>query len=73
MCTSAAIWAKVEAIVYGATMEDMAEYCRSNGNNAWSWRTIDIKARDITEKGTPRVEIVEGIMRKECKKLFHKN
>ena len=71
MCTSAAIWARMEGIVAGARMEDMSEFRTKVQNKEWSWRTIDIPASVVIEKGSPRLILIEEFMREECKKLFH--
>lgn len=71
MCASAAVWAKMDGIVSGAKMEDMAQYRMKNGNEMWKWRTINISVSEVLEKGDPKLELVEGFMRKECQKLFH--
>lgn len=71
MCTGAAIFARMQGIVYGATLEDMAHYSMHHKNADFSWRTISIYARDIIEKGDPKLEIVGEFMREECLKLFH--
>lgn len=71
MCTSAAIFARMQSIVYGATLEDMMHYSLQNRNTAFSWRTIDIRAKEITEKEDPHIDIIGGFMREECRKLFH--
>ncbi|MBI1972849.1 nucleoside deaminase [Candidatus Woesearchaeota archaeon] len=70
MCAGAAIWARMKGIVYGATIEDMIQYSQRNGNHSWSWRTIDIPASLILEKGEPRLLLVKEFMRDECKRLF---
>jgi tRNA(adenine34) deaminase len=66
MCTSAAIWAKMKGIVFGATIEDGI----AANHNTLSYRQINLKAKDVADKGTPKVEIFEGFMREECKQLF---
>lgn len=71
MCSSAAVWAMMKGIVYGAKIDDMREYRIRNGNNEWLWRTIDIPAAHILEKGDPKLILIGGFMREECKKLFH--
>lgn len=71
MCASAAIWAKMKGIVSGATIEDMFQYRQNKGNNDWSWRVIQIPAKEVLAKGDPQVKLVEEFMRKECKELFH--
>lgn len=70
MCTSAAIWAKMQGIVFGAYQEDAISYAESN-LNTFSWRQIKIKARDVIEKGVPKLEVNEGVLRDECIKLFY--
>lgn len=71
MCTSAAVWAKMKGIVFGARIEDMQEFRTRNGNKIWSWRTIDIPASAIIVKGNPKLILVGDFMREQCKKLFH--
>lgn len=70
MCATAAVWARLACVIIGAQNEDMDTY-RASDKSERSWRTIAIPAREIFEKGTLRVEIVEGFMREECKALFH--
>lgn len=71
MCASAAIWARMKGIVAGAKIEDMKEYKIKNGTDEWVWRTIDVPASKILEKGDPKLFLIEEFMREECKKLFH--
>lgn len=71
MCVTAAIYAKLEGIIYGAEMEDMKNYAINNGNDKWVWRVVDVKSREIAEKGNPKIEIIGPFMREECLKLFH--
>ena len=71
MCASAAIWAKMDGIVFGAKMEDMAEFRSKNGNEVWKWRTINISTSEVLSKGEPKLHVIEEFMRKECRKLFH--
>lgn len=68
MCTSAAIWAKAEGIVFGATMEDAASFAGSSGPR-FSWRQINIKSSYVVAAGTPPLKLHEGFMRDECLKL----
>lgn len=69
MCTSAAIWAKMRGVVFGAFQEDV-QYANTN-NKSFSWRQINIKSKDIIKYGTPKLELIEGILREECIKLFN--
>lgn len=58
MCASAIIWARMEGIVYGASMEDQ--------NKNWTQRVF-IRARDIIKHGRPKAKLIECFMREECK------
>ena len=71
MCTSAAIWARLDGIVFGSRKNDMAEYASLNANKEWSWRTIDITASEIIAKSHPKLFLIQDFMRAECNKLFH--
>lgn len=71
MCTTAAVWAKMEGIVYGARIEDMVQYREAMGNDEWQWRTIDIHTSEVIERGDQELKLVEGFMIEECRKLFH--
>jgi tRNA(Arg) A34 adenosine deaminase TadA len=66
MCASAAIWAKMEGIVFGARISD----AKQKQTKRFSWRQIDVPCRYIIKKGTPKLGLVEGFLRKECIKLF---
>lgn len=70
MCTSAAIWAKMKGIVFGALQEDAVEVEMSSETSGFSWRQIHIKAEEIIRQGRPVLELYPGFMREECKKLF---
>ncbi|MDD5290034.1 MAG: nucleoside deaminase [Patescibacteria group bacterium] len=61
MCTSAAIWAKMKGIVYGATRDDQTEKC--------PWR-VYIPASEVIKNGTPKLELFLEFMRAECKELL---
>jgi len=61
MCTSAAIWAKMKGVVYGAGMNDQTESHPQR---------ITIAASEIIKNGTPELELYPEFMRDECKKLL---
>lgn len=71
MCATAAVWVKLQGVVYGARLTDMVEHSSAHGNDRWAWRTVRISAAEVFDKGEPRVELVGDFMREECKKLFH--
>jgi tRNA(adenine34) deaminase len=63
MCTSAAIWAKMKGIVYGASKEDSSE--------THPWR-VAISSENVLKHGTPTLELYSEFMREECKSLLNK-
>ena len=69
MCASASVWAKIECIVFGVTMEDMFKEMEK-ANPKLSWRQIDISCNYILERGVPKIKLIPGFMREECIKLF---
>lgn len=70
MCTSAAIWARMTAIVFGATQLDGIEKAnRSQGSN-FSWRQIDMRCSEVAKRATPGIEIHEGYLREQCLALL---
>ena len=64
MCTSAAIWARMQGIVFGASREDETK--------EYSWRVV-IPATQVIKAGTPKLELIPHFMRDECKKLLELN
>ncbi len=66
MCASAAIWAKMKGIVFGAFKEDAQKI----QGEKFSWRQINISSNDILKEGDPKLNLVKGFMREECLKLF---
>lgn len=71
MCASAAIWARMSGIISGSTISDMAEFREKFGTTEWTWRTVDLAARAILDQGDPKLFLVEGFLRDECRSLFH--
>ena len=61
MCFSAAWWSKINKIVYGLGINDLME----KGN-----RQINVSCYYLNEKGNSRIELVGGVMKKECLKLL---
>ncbi len=64
MCTSAAIWARMKGIVYGASRED------ATLQNPWR---VMISSKEVIKHGTPKLELYPKFMREECKKLLQLN
>lgn len=70
MCTSAAIWAKMDGIVYGASQTDAAEWSREHPDPTFTWRQIMIPAAQVAAAGTPRLHVRGSVRRDECRRLF---
>lgn len=73
MCMAAAIWAKVDTVVYAITRDDMIaemERIRHTSGGKFSWRQIAIPAEYIVEHAEPKVSLFPGFMREEGLKLF---
>ncbi len=66
MCASAAIWARMGGIVFGATIED----AEGHATERFSWRQINMKCKAVLEAGDPKLELFEEFMREECNELF---
>jgi tRNA(adenine34) deaminase len=71
MCATAAVWVKLDSIVFGAKMSDMINHSLTSSNDKWKWRTVNIAAREVLAKGFPKVKLIGGFLRKECLALFH--
>jgi len=60
MCMSAALWAGLDRVVFGATIEDANRHCRQ----------IQISAKEVTERSDMRCEVVGPVLRDRCYTLF---
>ena len=70
MCAAAAIWAKMEGIVFGATEDDALDFAKRTPERKFTWRQINVPSRDIIDQAEPKLQLVEGFMRDECNQLF---
>jgi tRNA(Arg) A34 adenosine deaminase TadA len=73
MCTGAAIWAKVRGVVFGASQQDALEWSRQHPDERFTWRQIRISSEEVASKGEPRIEVMGGVLRDECLRLFALN
>ncbi len=71
MCATAAVWARMDGIVYGARIEDFIRYEEAHANEEWAWRSMNIPASEILDKGNPKLWYVGEFMIEECLRLFH--
>jgi tRNA(Arg) A34 adenosine deaminase TadA len=68
MCTTAALWARIEGIVYCLYEKDLSEKEKRNPNNQW----IYIKPKDIIKNAKIKCKVVDGFLRTEGKKILSK-
>src|SRR4051812_241369 len=61
MCLSAIHWAKIERVVYGATIEDAA---------AAGFKELFVAAKDMVAMGKSPLVVEWGLLREECAALF---
>ncbi len=60
MCMSAALWAELDRVVYGATIEDANCHCEQ----------IHIPASEVAERSDMRCRLVGPVLRERCYTLF---
>ena len=70
MCAGACVWARIGAVVYGVSQEDIAAYGAKAGNEYYKWRACLIPCQAIFEKGNHVIPVRGGFLRGECAKLF---
>lgn len=61
MCCSAAIWARMKGIVYGASREDQTP------ENSWR---VNVPCEYVIKNSSPILELYPNFMREECRKLL---
>jgi tRNA(Arg) A34 adenosine deaminase TadA len=71
MCSAASVWSRLSGVVWGAVIEDMAEYRIKYATQELTWRTIGISAEQVLSAGDPIPWHVGGVLRDECRRLFH--
>jgi len=60
MCMSTALWAGLDRVVYGATIEDANRHCRQ----------IHIHASEVAERSDMRCKVAGPVLREQCYALF---
>jgi tRNA(Arg) A34 adenosine deaminase TadA len=70
MCVSAAIWAKMDGIVFGASQDEAIEFSRAHASARLSWRQIKIPASTVATAGSPVLWVTGGVLRDECLALL---
>ena len=60
MCMSTALWAGLDRVVYGATIEDANRHCRQ----------IHIHATEVAERSDMKCEVIGPVLRDESYALF---
>jgi tRNA(adenine34) deaminase len=70
MCAGACVWARIGAVVYGVSQEDIAAYGQKHGTEEYTWRACLIPCQLVFEKGNHHIPVIGGFLREECKRLF---
>jgi tRNA(Arg) A34 adenosine deaminase TadA len=60
MCMSTALWAGLDRVVYGATIEDASNHCNQ----------IHIHAEEVVERSDMPCKVVGPVLREQCYALF---
>jgi len=60
MCMSAALWARLDRVVFGATIDDASRHCKQ----------IHIAATEVMERSDMRCVVDGPVLRDECYALF---
>jgi len=60
MCMSTALWAGLDRVVYGATIEDASRHCRQ----------IHIHATEVRKRSDMRCKVEGPVLREQCYALF---
>ncbi len=61
MCMSAALWAGMDRVVYGATIADASRHCRQ----------IYVPAAEVAERSDMRCEVTGPVEREVCDAIFN--
>jgi tRNA(Arg) A34 adenosine deaminase TadA len=70
MCASAAVWAKMDGVVFGVSQDDVVEFAQSHATETLTWRQIRIPVEAVLAAGTPRLWVEAGVLREECLALL---
>jgi tRNA(Arg) A34 adenosine deaminase TadA len=62
MCMAAIHWAKIDRVVFGATIADA---------EGAGFSELAVAAKDLTKLGGSPVKVDDGLLREECAALFH--
>src|SRR5438105_14051026 len=58
MCAGACVWARIGAVVYGVSQQDIAAYGRKRGTEQYKWRACLIPCRLVFEKGNHSIPVI---------------
>jgi tRNA(Arg) A34 adenosine deaminase TadA len=70
MCTSVAIWAKMDGIAYGASQEEVIEFAQEHRGSSLTWRQIRISSSTVVAAGEPKLWVTSGVLHEECLSLL---
>lgn len=69
MCLGAILYSRMKGLVFGARIKDMEKHKIKTKSNH-SWRTVNLKTKQIIKNSGHNLLLVENFMRDECKALF---
>ena len=64
MCAAACVWAGVSTVVFGASIEQLSNL------GLKQIKSFNLSCKAVVVKGFQNIEIVDGILAKECLELF---
>ncbi len=70
MCATAIVWARLDGLVYGSSMEDADEYSLRHGNINYLGQVLNIPAASIIERSPSPILLVRGFMEEECRQVL---
>ena len=70
MCTSMAIWGKMEGIAFGTPQPDAIAFGMALGHALFSFRQIHLRCAEVVARGEPTLTVVEGLLKAEASRLL---
>ena len=61
MCAAAAIWANIDAVAYGASIEETIRLGR---------KRINLPLKELNKISPHKIKIAEGVLKEECLELY---
>ena len=62
--------ARIAAVLYGVSQEEIDAYGRKHGNEEYKWRPCLTSCELVLKRGNHRIPVTGSYLRNECHKLF---